>query len=505
MNITLPRHGEELELTPTEIDDDGLAIARIAFDASGLVDDTTPEGTIRRRMRVKIRGAVPGDRVRVRVESRVRDDLYVRVIEVLSPSPDRTTPRCQHAVYQSDRPYCGGCTLQAVSYERQLTLKSERVRRAFEVAGVRHADDSALVAATIPAPTLFGHRHKMELSFAADTTGEVALGLHPPGFKWEVVSLRECPLLTPVTSSFMPAAEAVFKGRGLLSWDPRRDDSFLRNFVVREGKRSDDVLLELITTPRDPVETNTGMRPAIDLVAELFQALATAATAINLAPTSLLWTVQDAERGRPTRMVTTVIKGHAGLTDALVIRDRRLDLDIDARAFFQPHPRAAEGLVQEVLARLGQARVVLDLYCGTGTLALSIAPFVGRVVGVEIVAEAIANARANATRNHLDNATFIVGDVGVIVADPQFRDSLQYIDAVLLDPPRSGLSPQALDAVTQLGAPRLVYISCKPESLARDIRALQARGYRLEGAAQPVDLFPQSHHIETVVSLVRDL
>ena len=501
MNIKLPRHGEELELTPTEIDDDGLAVARVAFDASGIILGEVPEDpTIRRRMRVKIRGAVPGDRVRVRVESRVRDDLYVRVIEVLTPSPDRITPRCQHAVYHSDRPYCGGCTLQAMSYERQLTLKSDRVRRAFAVAGVRHA-----VAATIPAPTLFGHRHKMELSFAADTVGEVALGLHPPGFKWEVVSLLECPLLSATTSAFMPAAEAVFKGRGLLSWDPRRDDSFLRNFVVREAKRGDDVLLELITTPRDPVETAAGMRPAIDLVAELFQALGAAAASVGLVPTSLLWTVQDAERGRPTRMVTTVLKGHAGLTDALVIRDRRLDLDIDARAFFQPHPRAAEGLVQEVLGRLGEARVVLDLYCGTGTLALSIAPFVGRVVGVEIVAEAIANARANALRNHLDNATFIVGDVGVIVADAQFRDSLQYIDAVLLDPPRSGLSPQALDAVTQLGAPRLVYISCKPESLARDIRALQGRGYRLEHAAQPVDLFPQSHHIETVVSLVREL
>lgn len=505
MNIKLPRHGDELELVATEIDDDGLAVARVSFDASGLVASgiassahTQDEATPRRRMRVKIRGAVPGDRVRVRVESRVRDDLYVRVIDVLEPSADRITPRCQHARYHADRPYCGGCTLQAVSYDRQLTLKAERVRRAFDVAGVR-----AEVRPTIAAPTLFGHRHKMELSFAADPTGEVALGLHPPGYKWEVVSLVECALMSPATSAFLPAAEAVFKGLGLRSWDPRRDDSFLRNFVVREGKRTSDLLLELITTPRDPVETRTGLRPAHELVADLFHALAAAATPHGVTPTSLLWTVQDAERGRPTQMNTIVLKGHAGLADALVIRDRRIDLDIDARAFFQPHPRAAEGLVHEVLTRLGEARVVLDLYCGTGTLALSLAPFVGRVIGVEIVALAIANARANALRNHLDNATFIVGDVGVVLADPKFKDSLDYLDAVLLDPPRSGLSPQALTAVTQLGAARLVYISCKPESLARDIRALQERGYRLEGPAQPVDLFPQSHHIETVVSLVR--
>lgn len=504
MNIKLPRHGDELELVPTEIDDDGLAVARVAFDAAGLVAagsalaNPTDEPTLRRRMRVKIRGAVPGDRVRVRVESRVRDDLYVRVVEVLEASADRVAPRCRHAVYDADRPYCGGCTLQAVRYERQLTLKAERVRRAFDVAGVRTP-----VSPTIAAPTLFGHRHKMELSFAADASGEVALGLHPPGYKWEVVSLVECALLSPATSALLPAAEAVFKGRGLRPWDPRRDDSFLRNFIVREGKRSHDVLLELITTPRDPVETSAGPRPAVELVAELFSALGAAAAAHGVHPTSLLWTVQDAERGRPTRMLTTVVRGHVGLTDALVIHDRRVDLDIDARAFFQPHPRAAEGLVAEVLTRLGAARVVLDLYCGTGTLALALAPFVGRVVGVEIVAEAIANARANAARNHLNNATFIVGDVGVVVAEPQFRDHLDYLDAVVLDPPRSGLSPQALDAVTHLGAPRLVYISCKPESLARDIRALQERGYRLEGAAQPVDLFPQSHHIETVVSLVR--
>lgn len=488
MNLILPKRGDELALTPDEIDAEGLAVARIEISSA----------TERRRMRVKIRGAVPGDTVRARVESRVRDDLHARVAEILTPSPDRVEPRCRHARYDTERPYCGGCTLQSVGYERQLALKAERVRRAFAAVGV-----DLEVRPTRPAPTTFGHRHKMELSFAADPAGEVALGLHPPGYKWEVVSLAECPLLSARVSATLPALEAVFRGLGLRPWDPRRDDSFLRNLVVREAKRTDEVLLELVTTPRDPVETRDGPVAARALVDTLSSKLLGALAAGGVEATSLLWTVQHAERGRPTRFETTVLAGRAGLREVMRIRERELALEIDPRAFFQPHPLAAEGLVDEVLTRLGAAHTVLDLYSGTGTMALAIAPFVARVIGVEIVPEAVENARANAARNALSGARFVVGDVGQVVADPGFRGEVGALDAILCDPPRSGLSPQAIEAVTALGAPRIVYVSCKPESLARDLCALAERGYRPDAPAQPVDMFPQSHHVETVVSLSR--
>lgn len=506
MNLRLPKRGDELRLAPLELDDEGLALARIEIG----------DGDERRRMRVKIRGAVPGDEVIARVESRVRDDLHTRVATIEAPSPDRVAPRCRHAVYHADVPFCGGCTTQALSYDRQLALKAARVKKAFEVASV-----ALEVAPTLPAPTVWGHRHKMELSFAEDPAGEVALGLHPPGYKWEVVSLAECPLLSPAMSAALPAVEAVFRGRGLIAWDPRRSDSFLRNLVVREGKRSDERLIELVTTDVDPVVTATGPRPARDVIDELAAALLDTLGRAGAAATSLLWTAMHAARGTPTRYVTAVLHGKPDLADSLVVRGRAIHLDVDARAFFQPHPRAAEQLVEVVLERLGPARTVLDLYCGTGTLALSVAPFVERVIGVEIVAEAVANARANAAKNALA-ATFIVGDVGAVVADPAFRDSLAeppsqggegrpraesstaiQIDAVLVDPPRAGLSPQALEALTALGAPRIVYISCKPESLGRDLRLLEARGYRPDRPAQPVDLFPHTHHVETVVSLTR--
>lgn len=475
-------------LVPDEIDAEGIAVARIEVSSP----------TERRRMRVKIRGAVPGDEVRARVESRVRDDLFARLDQLLTPSADRVEARCRHARYDRERPYCGGCTLQSVRYERQLALKAERVRRAFAAVGV-----ALEVRATRPAPTTFGHRHKMELSFAADAAGEVALGLHPPGYKWEVVSLTECPLLSPRVSTLLPAIEAVFRGRGLRAWDPRRDDSFLRNLVVREAKRTGELLIELVTTPRDPVDTSAGPVPAQALVDTLSSNLLVAMTAGGARPTSLLWTVQHAERGRPTRFETAALHGRAGLLERMRVRDREIALEIDPRAFFQPHPLAAEGLVDEVLSRLGAAHTVLDLYSGTGTMALAIAPFVARVIGVEIVAEAVDNARANAARNGLSGARFIAGDVGQVIADAAFRADVGTPDAILCDPPRSGLSPQAIDAVTALGAPRIVYVSCKPESLARDLLALAERGYRPDAAAQPVDMFPQSHHVETVVSLTR--
>lgn len=488
MTVRMPRRDERLEVTPDEIGDDGLAIARITWGA----------GEDARRLRVKVRGAVPGDRVVARVGSRVRNDVHARVAELVSPSPHRIAPRCRHAAYSDERPYCGGCTLQSLDYRQQLHFKAARVAKALRTAGI-----DLSVADPVAAPVTFGHRHKMELSFATDPDGEVALGLHPPGYKWEVVALAECPLLSPLMSTLLPALGALFRGRGLRSWDPRRDDGWLRNLVIREAKRRDERLIEIVTTPLDPVATTAGRVAAAALIDAIATEIGAVAAASGVALTSLLWTVHDAQRGRPTRFATTVLRGASGLTDALRIRDRELVFDIGPRAFFQPHPQAAERLVEEVLTRLGPARTVLDLYSGTGTLALAVAPFVGRVVGVELVPEAVANAVHNAARNGLDNAEFIAGDVARVVADPALSGDVRPVDAVLLDPPRSGLSPPAFDAVRALDTPRIVYVSCKPESLARDLVRFAEHGYRPEPPAQPIDLFPQSHHVETVVTLVR--
>jgi len=497
MNLTLPRKGDILVVCPTELDDDGLALARVDLG----------EGADRRRLRVRVRGALPGDTVSARVESRQRLDVQTRMVELLTPDSHRVTPPCRHARYEVDAILCGGCTMQALTYERQLELKRQRVVHAMAVENV-----ALEILPTRPAPKVFGHRHKMELSFTARSAPTekgaiargVALGLHPPGYRWEVVELAECRLLSPAMSAFLPELGPIFSDEalGLLAWDPRHDEGFLRNLIVREAQRTTDRMLEIVTTPLDPVTVAGQPMAAADLMRQLGARVLEVAARFDVNISSLLWTVQISQRGKPTVMRTTLLSGRPTLTEHLRVGGQELVLDVDPRAFFQPHPLAAEGLIEEVISRMGTARTVLDLYCGTGTLGLAVAPFCERVVGVELVPEAVESAKKNAARNSL-NAIFHAGDVGQVVADPDFRRDLGPVDVVLLDPPRTGLLPGALAALVALGAPRVIYVSCKPESLARDLRALDAVGYRPDEAAKPVDLFPQSHHVETVVSLSR--
>lgn len=500
----LPRKGEIMTLRLTELDDDGLALTRIEWPLPGEI----------RRMRVVARGGLPGDLVNVRIDGRNRDTLMGRVVEVLEPAPGRIAPRCRHAAYQLEGRYCGGCTLQHLSYEGQLELKRRRVEKAFEVAGIK-----VPLGMAVAAPTTFGHRHKMELSFATErlggVLGEVQLGLHPPGLKWEVITLSECPLTSERISAFLPRLGRVFAKCGAHAWDPRDEHGFLRNLVVREGKRSADVLIELLTTPLENVPTLHGEKAARALVDTLKNEILEEAHNSGIEISSLLWTVHHAERGKPTRYETTVLHGAAGMTETLRVPsptcvdggEVELSFAISPRAFFQPHPLAAERLIREVHRRLpDRCRTVLDLYCGTGTLALTIAPSAKRVLGVELVPEAIAGARENAARNGLDHCRFIAGDVEVELARLKVEEPELFaeVDAVLLDPPRSGLTPKAMEHLTSVRPPRIIYVSCKPESLGRDLRRLIEAGYRVDGEATPVDLFPHSHHVETVVSLVAD-
>lgn len=469
MNVTLPRKGDLLEVAIEGLDDDGLGVARLTFGE--------------RRLKLHVRDGVPGDRVVARVDSRVRDQVFGRVQSVVEPSGDRVAPRCEHLFAEAP---CGGCALQVMTYESQLVHKRARVERHLQAMSV-----AAEVLPTLPAPTTSGHRHKMELTFGRDRQGRLALGLHPSGYRWEIITTHGCLLVTPVAGRVTTATLAACEARGLDAFDPRTQAGALRNLVIREGKRTSERLVELLTTPALPDAIGK------DLVDRL-------AAELGSDVTTWVWTVLDAERGRATRTEVRYRVGPGVLEERLELPGgRSVTLTVDPRAFFQPHPLAAERLLGEVLARLPSDGRVADLYCGTGTLALAVAPFVRSVVGVELVPEAVENARANAARNGLEGATFHAGDVAVVLARPDLADAFRDLDAVLLDPPRSGLSPQALEAVLGLAPRTIVYVSCNPASLARDLAALGKQGYALDGPIQPVDLFPHSPHVESVARVRR--
>jgi len=488
-----PRYGDLVELD----------IVRLGASGAGegvLVVKVGPD-KVRKRYVVGVRRAMVGDRVRASLESRKRGRYTARLDAVLTPAAGRVAPRCPH-YGQREEPGrgCGGCTLQALDYPAQLEVKRDLVRRAMADRGV----DAELVAPVHGAESPWGYRNKMEFTFGDDRDRRVALGLFPTGWHNEVIPLTTCHLVSEVSAGLVPRVRAWVEERGIPTYRPRSDEGFLRQLTVREAKRTDERMVELVTTPDEVVETVAGPRPAAEVARELLEAVAGFAAELGGKVSSAWWTRHVAVAKQPTRLESTLVAGAPVFHDELRLPDATtLRFAIHPRAFFQPNPRQAEVLVAEVLARLGGARTVLDLYCGTGTLALCVARSVERVVGVELVADAIDNAVANAERNGLDNVTFLVGDVGAVLSDNADAPWRAEVDAVIVDPPRAGLMPKAVEQLVAIGPPLIVYVSCSPKSLARDIAALSEAGYVVEGEIQPVDLFPHTYHVENVVALRR--
>jgi len=489
-----PRWGDELELSIERINPKGHGVGSV----EALVG---PGAKAPRRFTVAVRRAVPGDRVRAAVETRRRGEIEARLAELLAPSPDRAVPACRH-FGQREVPGqgCGGCTLQTLDYPAQLRAKEALVRRA--LAGVGLERDAVAPALGAEAP--FRYRGKMELTFGVDHAGALALGLFPGGWHREVLALAECHLMSEVGAALIPVARRWAAELELPVYRSREGTGFLRGLTIREASRTDERMIELVTSPEDPVPTRGGPRAAAELAAELVDLLTSAAEGLGGRVTAAYWSVHHSQAGTPNRLEERHIAGAPVYHDVLALPGgRALRFAIHPRAFFQPNPRQAEVLCAQVIERLGAARAVLDLYCGAGTLGLCVAPYVEEVVGVEIVAESIANARANAAANGVTNVTWHVGDAGEVLraqADAPWRSRL---DAVVLDPPRAGLMPKALRELLELAPPRIVYVSCNPLALARDLAALSEAGYSLEGQVQPVDLFPQTAHVECIATLVR--
>lgn len=489
-----PRWGDVFDLVIARLDGKGLGVA--------VVRATVGPGTAPpRRFRFLVRQALPGERVQARVVSRRRDEVEAVVDALLSPSPDRIAPRCVH-VGPRDEPEkgCGGCTLQILSYAAQRDVKREIVRFALANAGVLDVE----VSPTLGADETFRYRSKMEFSFGTNRERRLALGLYPAGWHRDVLRLSECHLVSEFTSRLLPVVRDLCEGEGYEPYFARKDTGFLRLLTVRESPRTGERLVELTTTGAEAAVTAAGERPAAEVARRIGDAVLAFAEAEGARVDALIWTRQVTARGTRTALVSEVLAGGAVYHEELALPGgRRLRFAVHPRAFFQPNPRQAEVLCAEVLARLGDARVVCDLYCGTGTLGLSVAPFVDEVVGVELVADAVDNAKANAAANGITNTTWLAGDVADVLQSEAFAPWAGRVDAALVDPPRAGLMPKAVEHLAALAPGRVVYVSCNPESLGRDMALLAEAGFVAEGPVQPVDLFPQTHHIESVVLLRR--
>jgi 23S rRNA (uracil1939-C5)-methyltransferase len=443
---TRPRTGDELEVTVDGLAHGGAGVAR----ADGFV--------------VFVRGAVPGDRVRARMTRSKRSFGEAEVAELLEPSPERIEPETPHP----------GAPWQVLPYERQLREKQAQVRDALERLG-RFQDPP--VEPIVPAVDVLRYRNKVEYSFGEHESGELVLGFHRPG-RWDVIDeVSRDVLASERVDELREAAGAWCREEGLSAYDRRDHTGLLRNLVVREGRRTGQLQARLVTSPGD-------LR-----VAEL---------AASVPADGVLWT-RAAGLGETTREgETEVVKGAAPLDEEVCGLRFRISPD----AFFQTNTEMAERLygVAAELAGLSGREHVLDLYCGIGTIALVLALDAGRVYGVEVVERAVADAIENARLNGIDNAEFFAGDVRTAMRPLLERSGRP--DVLVVDPPRAGLSQKVVRRVLEASAPRIVYVSCNPTTLAPNARQMVDAGYRLV-TVRPVDMFPQTPHIESVALLER--
>lgn len=461
------RKGTELELRIEKFADRGKSLTRV-------------DGYV-----IFVEGAVPGDRVRVRVTKRKASYAEARIVALLEPSPLRTTPRCRY--FGS----CGGCKWQHVHYEAQLEAKRQSVYEAL----VHHGGFEAIeVRPTLASPQVYGYRNKMEFSFSTErwlTPEEIAsqqpldrhfaVGLHAPNNFYKVIDLEECHLPEPITVHLLNELRTFFKKQHWEPWDIRHHTGYLRHLVIRTGARTREVMVSLVTSRYDP----TRMAKLKAFLQQQFPEVTTLVNIINSSPAQVAY-----------GQATYTIFGPGVIHDKI----GPFQFEIAPEAFFQTNTAQAERLyeVTRELAQLKPDDLVYDLYCGTGTISIFIAPHVRHVVGVELIASAVENAWANAASNHITNCTFVAGDL-LQVLTPEFVRLHGRPNVIIVDPPRGGMHPKVVHRIGQLRPERFVYVSCNPQTQARDLKLLREH-YCIE-AVQPVDLFPHTDHVECVVAL----
>jgi 23S rRNA (uracil1939-C5)-methyltransferase len=446
-----PERGDELELSVESLAFGGNGVARLALGDRGYV--------------VFVQGALPGDRVRAVVTKRKRDYAEARTLEVVEAGPDRIDPVADHP----------GAPWQILPYERQLSVKQEQVGDALRRLGRL---DGFELEPIVPAAETWRYRNKLEYSFGAGDDGELVCGFHAPG-SWErIVPLDDCLLASERGNELRSLALEACRAQRLGAYDRRSQQGFLRNLVVREGRRTGQVQVRLVTSPGE------------------FDADAFAAALGDVE--SVIWT-------RAAGVAETTQGGR----DELIAGTPRIEEELcglrfalSSEAFFQTNTEMAEKLygVAAEYAQLAGYERVYDLCCGIGTIGLSLAARAAEVLGVEIVAEAVEDAAFNARANEIENARFVAGDVRVVLKDLIARGARP--DVVVVDPPRAGLSKKVVARIAESAPKRIVYVSCNPTTLAPNAAQLVEAGYRLV-KVRPVDQFPQTPHIECVALLER--
>ena len=425
-----------------------------------------------------VKNVLPGQTVSVFVK-KVRNGKGEGLLkEVLSPAPSQIEPLCPHFKE------CGGCTYQNLSYEDQAKLKETQVRELLK--DVLSSQEEPFTFSPVKySPVTTGYRNKMEFTFGDSYKGgPLALGLHKRDSFYDIVSVTDCKICDEDYCHILRESLSYFTDVSWPYYHRMRHTGYLRNLVIRKAAGTGEILVSLVTTTQESHD----LTPFVSRLLSL---------SLKGKITGILHIENDSVADVIKSDCTHVLYGKDYITEKLL----GLSFQISQFSFFQTNTLGAELLYQtarELIGNLGKGeKTVYDLYSGTGTIAQMIAPVCKKVIGVEIVGEAVAAARENAKKNHLDNCEFIAGDVLKVLDEISEKP-----DFIILDPPRDGIHPKALRKIIDYGVDRLLYISCKPTSLRRDLEVFLGRGYHVERVV-PVDQFPYTANVETIVSLSR--
>ena len=458
-------------------------VERIDFPNKGIV--MLEEGK-----KVVVKNVLPGQRISFSVNKVRKGRGEGRLLEVLEKSPSELAE-----VPCENFGLCGGCTFLNLDYEKQLALKEQQVRDLLEPVCAPYQQQRGgrtfldIFEGIKSSPRQLAYRNKMEFSFGDSyKDGPLCLGMHKRGSFHDIVTVAGCKIVDEDYSRILSSALSYFQEQNTSYYHKMRHSGYLRHLLVRKAVKTGEILVDLVTTSQMDSEQEDGLLAEFR---EVLQQLELDGKIVGI-----LHTRNDSLADAVINEGTHILYGQDYFYEEIL----GLRFRITPFSFFQTNSLGAEVLYEtarEYVADSGNGRVIYDLYSGTGTIAQILAPVAQKVIGVEIVEEAVEAAKENASLNGLHNCEFLAGDVFKVL-----DDIAEVPGFIVLDPPRDGIHPKALERIIRYGVEKMVYISCKPTSLARDLEILQARGYMVERVCC-VDMFPFSANVECVVGIQR--
>ena len=455
MSITIKKK-DVLELEIIDLAFGGSSVAKV----DGLV--------------VLVRGGIPGDVVKAEITKKKSNFAEAKVIQIMKESELRTKPVCSHFGL------CGGCSWQDLKYEEQLKFKTKHVKDS--LARIGNFTDPPVHDA-LGCDKIFYYRNKMEYAFLPNPDKKLVLGLHPRGRYDMVFDLKECFLQSQTANRIVDFVRQYAKDGNLPVYIQKNQSGLLRFLVIKEGKNTGMTMVNLVTYEGDFPDGE-----------EFGQKLCSNFPSIKSVVRNINSKIANIALGEEEEL----LGGERIITERL----GNFTFEFSSNSFFQTNPQQAERLYQIVLdmAGLEGKEEVLDLYCGNGTISIFLSPVAKRVIGVESVEESVQNARRNVELNNIGNCEFICGEAKEILKS--FESEKRNSPVVVVDPPRAGLHKDVIKSLLNLAPPKIIYVSCNPTTLARDLQIFCEKEYKLENV-QPEDMFPHTYHIESVAKLQR--